>query len=97
MTDPAIPDELSKEEAIAGMAGATRLKASDWVDFLAMNEADQRELIQDYRDMHGDASKSDWDKALEIGAKCVQIAGILIPIVSAVSSVYSLVTQIKNG
>jgi len=47
--------------------------------------------------MHGDASKTDWEKAMEILAKCVELAGYVVPIVGAVSAVYGLAIQVKNG
>ncbi len=88
---------MSPEEAYSQMAAVTKMTAEDWRDFMSCSEADQTILIQNYKDLHGTPSISGWEKALEIGMKCVEIAGMIIPIVGAVSAVYGLAVQIKNS
>lgn len=86
---------LTREQAVAEIAGKTRLSAQDVNDLLDCPPAGLELLVQGYVDA-GTVDRNDWATFLEVLGRCAQVAQLLVPIVGAVTGIVGVVTAVKG-
>jgi hypothetical protein len=86
---------VTREDAIAAIAGETPLTAADLEGFLACSDIERSELVAAYLDAGKMASASAWDVVIAILKECAELANVVVPLEGAVQGIFGIVAATK--
>ena len=82
---------MTREDALAAIVDATPLTPADVEGFLACTDDERTELVAAYRDAGKMPSASAWDVVIAILKECLELAGLVSPLVGVITNVFAAV------
>jgi hypothetical protein len=90
----AAPTTLSREDAIVQISTLTTLAPEDVEGFLACNDEEKKLLVKTYSDAGQVTSADTWAEVLKVLQACSQLAVAVLPVLNAVSTIFSTIQTI---
>jgi hypothetical protein len=86
---------VTREDAVAAIVDVTPLTRADLEGFLACTDEERAELVAAYRDAGKMPSASAWDVVIDVLKTCVELAGIVSPLVGVIQNVFAIAGAVK--